>query len=1473
MKIYHSTMKKGFYGALWALGVLLLNIPSAQAYFDVNKPKPTATNTGNSGGRTGNFGCSAPSSRATLDINNIRALILNGGDNWWDLVGAARYEFPKTTDPGAVTRSVLFCGGIWIGGVDPDNPNTLFVLAQTYRQSQQMTYWPGPLDSLSAATTRQRCSEWNSHFKCERTTVQQFYSDYERGLIRSESDIPEQIRFWPGRNNPYLRRRPGAPINDLNYDLARFVDIDGDGNYNPLRGDYPRLPGGERAGLSGILSSSDQCFFAISNDRGGEKLIRQGQPTNAIGMEVHTESFAYATSDPRNDMTFYRNKLINKGQVTLDRTYFGQWVDPDLGSAYDDFVGCDVERGLGICYNGADFDPGISGYGFCPPAVAVDFFIGPRADANDGIDNNKNGVIDEADEKIIMSNFLYYNNDGNQKNGNPESANDYYNYLRNIWKDGNEVSYDLRNGTTPVSANVPFAKFMFPDDSDQKICWGSGGTTSRPCPTGRLPIWNERSAGNQPGDRRFLSSAGPFRLQPGMINQLTIGVVVAQSCGGGPTASFAKMEVADDLAQQLFDRNFQILLGPNEPKVEITEFDGELIMTIIADSFAGQTTETYTIEDPNLNKLNGDPNYRFEGYIVYQLKDATVGTSDLDDPAKAQIVLQSDLRNGVSTIFNQEFDPVADELVRRKKVTGSDKGLVNTIRINRDLFVSGSAEGLVNFKKYYYRVVAYAYNGHPENREPFLIGTPRIDPKSGRIIDRIEAVPHKTNPEKSGTILNTRYGDGFDITRLSGAGNGGIFIGSPDITSEREILRNGSTSNIKFNKGEAPIDIKVYNPKRVTPGDFELELSSRVRYNKNRSSYQFVPGDTIVCDYSVNSIGRTITVRDAAGTRLGDRTFALETSIRQSAGIAIVNRAVPLNDSLTDLDVQVLNDHEGGTFVAIVSETFQGTNPNASPVFERYSTASLDFFKKGNTNQRANCRFFDRHDFWKLTEKRTNRIIYNARPISTEAEQVVPEYGISITVKDTTNPGEFNERNLNVGFIGGSVNMETLEGVRQATSLWLVPVPNIPGTPTGLPFRHLVDDRVIGSTAIYNYYTNVDPNLRMLNFLLDNERSNFPVRAPGGIAPFSAALTTGELGGRRPNVFPQDQLTRTNFRTLRNVDVVLTEDRSKWTKCIVLNAYRSNAAVDQMIKSKVTSIDRNFRKTNALSPYVVNGVADSSRGISWFPGYAIDVDRGIRLNMAFAEDDQAPIGNGNDLVYEYSDVTQQGFFTSRRHFGYVLTSPYGTGEGVNTLERQLDSIANIRLTGTRGTAYSNFFASQFMYVLNLAAAIGAPRDRSNARISARVCRAFESFPSGPGINQPPRYSFSTDSYVPKPYTASEGTSALDLIRVVPNPYYAFSPYELAQNGSLVKITNLPTKCKISIMNLSGTIVWQQQLDRTGTAGVNETTWLDWDMKNMEGIPVASGAYLIHIDAGHLGQKVVKWFGVMRPIDMDGTNQN
>jgi flagellar hook assembly protein FlgD len=105
------------------------------------------------------------------------------------------------------------------------------------------------------------------------------------------------------------------------------------------------------------------------------------------------------------------------------------------------------------------------------------------------------------------------------------------------------------------------------------------------------------------------------------------------------------------------------------------------------------------------------------------------------------------------------------------------------------------------------------------------------------------------------------------------------------------------------------------------------------------------------------------------------------------------------------------------------------------------------------------------------------------------------------------------------------------------------------------------------------------------------------------------------------------------------------------------------------------------------------------------------------------------------------------------------------------------------------------------------------------------------------------------------------TNALDMINVVPNPYYAFSLYETNKLDNRVKITNLPEECTVTIYDMNGTMIRQFKK-------ADPLTSLDWDLKNGKNIPIASGTYIIHINVPGAGEKVLKWFGVMRPVDLD-----
>ena len=76
-----------------------------------------------------------------------------------------------------------------------------------------------------------------------------------------------------------------------------------------------------------------------------------------------------------------------------------------------------------------------------------------------------------------------------------------------------------------------------------------------------------------------------------------------------------------------------------------------------------------------------------------------------------------------------------------------------------------------------------------------------------------------------------------------------------------------------------------------------------------------------------------------------------------------------------------------------------------------------------------------------------------------------------------------------------------------------------------------------------------------------------------------------------------------------------------------------------------------------------------------------------------------------------------------------------------------------------------------------------------------------------------------------------------------------------------KITNLPENCVIKIYNISGKLI------RTFKKA-SPLSFVDWDLKNNQAIPIASGVYLIHVEVEGVGSTVIKFFGGMRQIDLE-----
>ena len=111
---------------------------------------------------------------------------------------------------------------------------------------------------------------------------------------------------------------------------------------------------------------------------------------------------------------------------------------------------------------------------------------------------------------------------------------------------------------------------------------------------------------------------------------------------------------------------------------------------------------------------------------------------------------------------------------------------------------------------------------------------------------------------------------------------------------------------------------------------------------------------------------------------------------------------------------------------------------------------------------------------------------------------------------------------------------------------------------------------------------------------------------------------------------------------LYSVDIVLTPDKSKWTRCIVLESGSGQPTNQYMVNQNFNGQTyKNVRHEPKKCPSVgKDGQPDNSgtTGMGWFPGYAINVETGERLNIMFAENSADELNNGNDMIFNPTNV-------------------------------------------------------------------------------------------------------------------------------------------------------------------------------------------------------------------------------------------
>lgn len=1271
--------------------------------------------------------CAPASSAVELDVNNIRALIHNGGDMWWDLTNNPRYEVPKLpVSQAASAKHSSFAGSLWIGGVDESGQ--LRVAAQTYRQSGN-DFWPGPLTDGGATVDDVTCESWDKHFEIEKAEIDAFraaYSAFIDGGTAVNMDNFPAVKAWPAF---------GEDADGNRLALAPFVDVDGDPfNYTPEAGDYPDIapcPGG---------GTPDKAIWWVINDKGDVHTETGGE---AIGLEIQMLAFGFSTANAINDMTFYKYKVINKAAISLNDTYMGQWVDADIGNFSDDYVGCDVDRGLGFAYNGAAVDGTAAGYGANPPAFGVDFFQGP---------------IGDQGLRLPMQKFVYYENDFSLR-GNPEVATHYYGYLRGFWKDGSRMVDNGTNGY-PGSGPGPETDFMYPGDPG----WCGGVSTG----------WSEVSAGNQPFDRRFLQSAGPFTLQPGAVNDIVVGAVWARGFTNQNLGSVCELLTADDVAQALFDACFQLLDGPDAPELTIEEYNQELLLSwdypAIKQTLYNNYNESYLQADPVLVSQGvADSLFRFQGYILYQLKNASVSGSELFDSDLARILVQCDVKDGVSTIVNRTEQSVPGlsqpVIVDQVMVQGGNEGIVRSVRVTEDLFSATDDRRLKNYTTYYYGILAYAFNDTASDGRKFIQGN--------RFFSNTPGMPHPIDFENFGTVVGSGYGDAVEVTQIAGVGNGGNYV---EVTSasEAEILATDSVGAITYMPGRSPINLKVINPKEVIEGNYRLE----------------------------------VVIDSFAGT--------WDT-------IAFVDTANYVYDS---------------TFYEwILFES--GQVVGFSTYIKRVSRGAF-----------------------------SNSVDFRPEPLS-GVERPIEGHGISISVD---NP-----------IANGDTNVSGLIGV---TKIYDDPLQNWLGGLSdndGLPIWNWIlsgredSDRGYGGPSEPNKVNkNYDPE-EVFEELENGTWAPFCLAASFQNADQDGKIVPGVTVGVGPPQRVISPANAINLDELSDVDIVFTSDISKWSKCVVVET-ASDASLGTGAWPMSARWDYPIVNAGDMDKDT-GAILSEEQGKSWFPGYAIDVNTGRRLNIFFGENSWDRVNNGDDMIWNpTSDNGPNGTRAGGRHYVYVTDLTYDGCESIYDLLR--NGLAT-NYTGIIGSTIwldpppinnaINDTTTDMRQVYRHVAWVGTPMLTSNfdfnspldipteTRIQLRVNHPYA---SRANTNDYPIFTFSTEGIAAVTGVKEVAdSSVLNDIRIVPNPYYAFSSYEATQLQTIVKLINLPQRCKIRIYTLNGNLIRTYIKD-------SDNPEQRWDLKNQDGVPIASGVYIIHVDAFEYGEKVVKFFATMPKIDLN-----
>jgi hypothetical protein len=766
--------------------------------------------------------CPSPIGSHVLNVNDTKVILRTGGI----IFDKGQYASSASNSSNV---SAIKSAGLWIGGLDQAGNLRLSASDDNMSRSD---FWTGPLDQQGQTNT-DNCTNWDRIFTVRGDEIANQldlirYANQHNTTINCDA-IADGVKYWPARGNPYFKSKYNFELPDQS--LAQFYDHNNDHKYNPCDGDYPMVGTAPCYYYHQGALIPAEINFHVFNDNGGIRYLSNPKP---LQIEIQVHSYAYSTHDELNNVIFYQYTIINKATDDLRNSFVGLWFAPGLGCPEDDYIGSDPAFNTVYMYNQDQIDGHIDSgcdtlavYGDHIPIMSASLVRPPmvyRAFLRDSIGNivydiNGDKILTNHDELLIIDTLVEGNVSASilfdtidTHNGpNLVRGSGFYNILRGIHPDSSAV----------LDQDGVSTQYQYSGEPND--------------PNG----WSMCNVPNPKTKQKILLSTGPMIFQPSASNEFTIAI---SSTHGVmlPCPDLSKMRntylVAKSEVEKCTD---YMVFGPDAPNLIGVSFDKKITLGIANEATSNNYNESFN-EPISYLLPEVDQDYKFEGYMVYQVRDKSVSYQELNDISKARLVFQSDIYNSIDTLYNWTYNNDIQSWQPILAVNGQNKGVNKTFEVLHDQFATDLDKTLKNNNEYHFVAIAYAHNDWKTyntidnfgQRSPFL---------SGRTNYKVWSFKPDVSSNKAYEAI---------VTRISGEGNPGTFL-MIDESMYNKILDQTFDGKIVYKKGFGPINVNILDPINIQQHQYRVSVDGS--YDQN------------ICQYSENA---TWTLEDVTDNQI-----------------------------------------------------------------------------------------------------------------------------------------------------------------------------------------------------------------------------------------------------------------------------------------------------------------------------------------------------------------------------------------------------------------------------------------------------------------------------------------------------------------------------------------------------------------------------------------------------------------------------